>query len=60
MTPEKQSKVLSIYQHAINSIDDLLEYHYRSFTLEEMRLEILGYLKELTTEVQAVLKSKED
>jgi len=56
MTQEQQAKLLSLYEHALNSIDDLLEYHYRAFSLEELRLEILGYIEELAAEIEATIK----
>jgi len=43
--------ILNAYIEAINKIDDLMEYRYKSYTKDELKTIIMGYIDRITKEL---------
>ena len=51
---KKTDKLLLSYMKCVNSIEDFMEYMYKSCTKEEIKKEIMAHIDELVNEIKEI------
>lgn len=49
---EDKEEILQVYAKAINQIDDLFEYRYKTYTNKELKTIVMAYIDNITTSLE--------